>query len=363
MKVTVHKERLARALGFIERVTTKSATLPILSNILLQTEHGRLRASATNLEIGVSCIIGASVDREGQVAVPSKTLSDFIRNAPSGTVLMELKQNTLTVQIGSYKTTILCFNASEYPIIPKIEGATTHQIDAEDLQKLLRSVSDSIAVSDSRPELAGAFIRFEKDKITMAATDIFRLAERKISGAYTAEGTAIIPRSTIAELSRIVGEVSGKLTIQMADNQILCSHDEFDVISRLIDGKYPEYQKVIPERSIAKALVRKSDLENAAKVAALFSSSISDIKLECESNTLKISGKNSAKGEATAEVEAVLRGDPFEVSMNYHYFLDGLKTIPTEKVVLEFTGKGSPFMMRPDVDGHELVYLIMPLRS
>lgn len=363
MKVTVHKERLGRALGFVERITSRNATLPILGNILLQTEHGRLRASATNLEIGVSSLIGANVEGEGCVAVPSRTLFDFIKNAPGETVLIELKQNTLTVQAGSYRTTILCFDASEYPIIPKIEAHTTFTIDAKEFQCLLGAVSDSVALSDSRPELAGALLRFDHDATTMAATDIFRLAEQRIPGNNTATTAVIIPRNTINELSRIVGGVSGPLTIKISDNQLSCSHEEFDVISRLIDGKYPEYQKVIPERAIAKVLVRKSDIENATKVAALFSSSISDIKLECGAQKLQISGKNSTKGEATAEVEATLKGDPFEVSMNYHYFLDGLKIIPTEKVVLEFTGKGSPFMMRPDSAGRDLVYLIMPLRG
>jgi DNA polymerase-3 subunit beta len=276
---------------------------------------------------------------------------------------MELKQNTLTVQAGSYRTTILCFNASEYPIIPKIEAKEKFTIDAQDFQKLLGAVSDSIALSDSRPELAGALIRFEKDQTIMAATDIFRLSEQKIPSTHAAVASVIVPRSTITELSRIIGGVGGQLTIQISENQLSCSHEEFDVISRLIDGRYPEYQKVIPERAIAKVLVRKADIENATKVAALFSSSISDIKLQCEAQKLQINGKNSTKGEATAEVEATLKGDPFEVSMNYHYFLDGLKIIPTEKVVLEFTGKGSPFMMRPDSPEKDLVYLIMPLRG
>jgi DNA polymerase-3 subunit beta len=308
-------------------------------------------------------LIGANVETEGQVAVPSRTLSDFIKNAPGETVSMELKQNTLTVQAGSYRTTILCFNASEYPIIPKIEASGKYMIDADDLQKLLEAVSDSVSVSDSRPELAGALLRFEKDTTIMAATDIFRLAERKISGVHATGASIIVPRSTITELGRIVGGVSGQLTIKISDNQISFSHEEFDVISRLIDGKYPDYQKVIPERALTRVLVRKTDLENAAKVAALFSSSISDIHLECGEKKLQISGKNSTKGEATAEVDVSVKGDPFDVSMNYHYFLDGLKIIPTEKVVLEFTGKGSPFVLRPDTTDRALVYLIMPLRG
>jgi DNA polymerase-3 subunit beta len=363
MKITVHKDRLQRALGFVERVTSRNATLPILSNILLGTEAGRLRLSATNLEIGVSALIGAKVDTEGKVAVPARTLSDFIRGVREDSISLELKQNTLTVRAGKYRTTILCFDAAEYPIIPKIDGGQTMNVPAKDLNGLISVVSDSIAASDSRPELAGALLRFESDGIVMAATDIFRLAERRLPGTFSETSTVIIPRGTITELGRILNEVEGDLLVRVSDNQISFTHDEFDVVSRLIDGRYPDYKKIIPERSLAKVLVRRDEIENAAKVASLFSSSISDIKLECEGEELRISAKNSSKGEATAGIEANLKGEAFDVSMNYHYFLDGLKVIPTEKLVMEFTGKGSPFVLRPSGDDTGIVYLIMPLRN
>ena len=363
MKALVHKNRLLRALSFVERVTSHRAALPILSNILLRTENGRIRISATNLELGVSSVIGAKVDTEGQVAVPGRTLMDFVRSAPGENIVLDLKQNTLSVQAGSYRTTILCFDAAEYPLTPKVEGGHEYTVSADTLRQLISTVSDSIAASDSRPELAGAFLKFDTDATVMAATDIFRLAERRSPGEHTTASAVIVPRGTITELGRIIGDIEGDIVIRVADNQISFTHEEFEIISRLVDGRYPDYRKVIPERSLAKVLVRRDELENAAKVAALFSSSISDIKLECDGQGLRISGKNSSKGEALAGMEANLKGDPFDVSMNFHYFLDGLKAIPTEKVILEFTGKGSPFVMRPDIDTHESVYLIMPLRS
>lgn len=193
MKITVHKERLQRALGFVERVTSRNATLPILSNILLSTEGGRLRLSATNLEIGVSSLIGANVEDEGKVAVPARTLSDFVRGIREESVGIELKQNTLTVRAGKYRTTILCFDAAEYPIIPKVEGGQSYAVSVKDMHSLINVVSDSIAASDSRPELAGAYLRFESDGLVMAATDIFRLAERRIPGTYPHTDAVIIP--------------------------------------------------------------------------------------------------------------------------------------------------------------------------
>lgn len=363
MKLTIHKNRFSRVLNFVERITSKNTTLPILSNILLQTEFGRLRVSATNLDIGISSVIGANIESEGKIAVPSKVLSDFIRNTPSDTISLEVKKNILTIQAGQYHTTILCFDASEYPIIPRIENGTQWSIDSSILTQLIHATASSISVSDSRPELSGAFMKLENNSVCMASTDIFRLAEKRFTYTNNIICSVIIPRNTIGELYRILGDISGDIAIQVSDNQISFSHEEFTLLSRIIDGIYPDYHKIIPEHSLAKVLVRKAELENAVKVAALFSSSISDIKLDCTDKVLNISGKNSTKGEAIAGVEVNLKGDPFEVSMNYRYFLDGLSVIQTEKVVLEFTGKGSPFIIRPHTEIKDTTYLIMPLRS
>lgn len=363
MKLVVHKNNLQRALGFVERVTAKNTALPILSNVLLKTENGRLRLTATNLEVGVSSMIGAKIEADGQAAVPGRILADVIRAVPQETITLSISQETLHIDAGSYKTSILCFSATEYPIIPKVDNGSTQTLPVSVFRSMLSTVSDSVAASESRPELAGALLRFEAKRTTLAATDSFRLAERTTAVPNKNELTAIIPRGTINELLRVLSDVSGDIMIRVADNQIAFSHEDVEIVSRLIDGKYPDYRKVIPEKFLSKTLVRKDEIENAAKIAALFSSSISDIKLECGEKGATITAKNSSKGEAAAHIEANTKGDDFEIAINYHYFLDGLKVIPTEKVVLEFTGKGSPFVLRPSDEAQEVVYLIMPLRN
>ena len=140
------------------------------------------------------------------------------------------------------------------------------------------------------------------------------------------------------------------------------THNEFELVSRLIDGKYPDYQKVIPDRSLSKALIDKEEFTNAIKVAALFSSSVSDVKIECTEETLTVSARNASRGEGQASMKANLKGDAFEISLNHHYIMDGLKILPTKNVIVEYTGKGSPFVLRPD-DSNPLVYLVMPLRG
>lgn len=363
MKAVIAKENLQRALGFVDRITSKNTTLPILNNILLKTEDNCLRLSATNLEVGVSSTIHGKIDSEGCIAVPGRILSDFIRGASHETVTLGVQGNTLTVQAGSFKTTILGFDGSEFPIIPKLSATHTRVMPASTLRGMLVSITDCIALSDSRPELAGAMLEFQPSSTILVATDSFRLAEHLISTQNEQLGTLIIPRTTIQELSRTLSDIEGDIQIITADNQVAFIHDDVEIVSRLVDGKYPNYKPFIPDTFLSKVLVRTSELQDAVKVASLFSSSIADIKFECTDKEIHIGAKNTTKGEAQTSVECSLKGEPFEITLNHHYLLDGLKVIKTDAVVLEFTGKGSPFVLRPHSENKEVVYLIMPLRG
>lgn len=363
MDVLVHQDNLQKALSLIERVTAKNAALPILGNVLLKTENGRLKLSATNLEVGITSTIGAKVSKEGQVAVPGRIIADLARAARAQTVALSVRQNVMKVDSGAYHTSVLCFDAKEYPIIPKITGEKSFSLDAQALNVLVGSVLDSIATSDARPEISGALFKFHADGLTVAATDGFRLVERAIGGKFDEERAVIVPRSTVAELARTLADAHGPVEIRIADNQVSFAHDTWEVVSRLIDGRYPDYRKVIPEAFLAKTLIGRNEFSDAIKVVALFSSSISDIKLECSDGEMKVSAKNSSKGEGQAVAAANLKGEPFDISLNYHYLLDGLKIMPGEKVVTEFTGKGSAFVLRPADSKEPFVYLVMPLRG
>jgi DNA polymerase-3 subunit beta len=363
VKFTVQRDKLLRALVAVERVTAKNATLPILNNLLFAAERGTLRVSATNLEVGVSVDISAKVESEGTLAVPARILTELVKAATGEVVTCTAKQSTLTVTSGGNRSSLLCFDASEYPIIPTVKGGVSFTITASILTDALLSIVDSIATSDARPELSGAYLKIGNKEFIAAATDSFRLAERRVAFTQKQEATIIVPRQTIAELLRVLDGVSSEVEIHIAENQLSLKSDGYTVVSRLIDGKYPDYHKVIPERSLSKVLLRHSDLEQAIKVAALFTSSISDVKLISTERALTVSAKNAGKGEGEATIEANLKGEPFEISMNYHYLLDGLRVLRAEHVILEFTGKGSPFMLRPEDPKGSLVYIIMPLRG
>lgn len=363
MKIVISQKNLKKSLGIVEKVVSKNTSLPILNNILLKTENGRLKISATNLEIGVTCFVGAKIEEIGEIAVPARIISDLVNNIVDEKISLVTKNNTLTINSDKYKTQILGLDPKDFPIIPKIKEGVFSKISSKTLKTSLLTVMDSIAASETRPELGGVFINFSNNKIVLAATDSFRLTEKIIDFKNNHDHSIILPRNTVVELIRIAGDMEGDLNINLNDNQIAFSNDEFELISRLVDGNYPDYKKVIPEKSISRALVKSSDLEKGIKLAGLFSSTISDIKLNCQKNEIIVSAKNSDKGEVEASIEATLKNDPFEVSLNYHYLSDGLKALNEDKVVIEFTGTGSPLVLRPNNDNKDIVYLIMPLRQ
>lgn len=362
MRLIVNQKNLKNAVVLVERVVARNLSLPILNNIVLKTENGRLKIIATNLEIGVSVFIGAKIEEVGEVAIPGRIFTEFISALPDEQITLSTKNNTVSIQSKTYKTHILGFETNEYPLIPKIATAPVCSIGNTILRGALLSVSDAMAVSDARAELAGVFMRFSDQKVTIAATDVFRLAEQIIPLKINGEYSIIVPRNTVTELIRVCGDISDDLTIKIGDNQISFSTDDVEFISRLIDGKYPDYKKVIPDKHIARAMVSRPLLEHNIRIAGLFSSSISDIKIQCEDKKMIITAKNSDRGEVQAIVPAIVRGDPFEMALNFHYLLDGLKSVQTETVAIEFTGQGSPIVVRPDDESKKWVYLIMPLR-
>ena len=269
----------------------------------------------------------------------------------------------MSINSEKYKTQILCFDAKDFPIIPKIKTKSLASIPTKLLRNSLLTVLDSVAVSETRPELSGVLVDLSNDKVVFAATDSFRLTEKRVDFKNTQKQTMILPRNTVVELIRICSDIEGELDFNINDNQISFSNDDFEIVSRIVDGNYPDYKKVIPDKFISRVLVKKEELEKTIRLAGLFSTNISDIKISCLENKVVILAKNSDKGEIETSIDASLKNEAFDVSLNFHYLLDGLKIIETDKVIIEFTGQGSPLVLRSNDDKKDLVYLIMPLRK
>lgn len=363
MIITINQRKLFSAIKNAERIVSRGNSLPILQSILLKTENGILKISATNLEMGVNYYVSVKVDREGSIAVPAKIFSDFISNISDEKVVISVKANSMTIDSEKYKTQLLCFNPDEFPIIPANKNKNSFKIETEVFRKALSSVIDSVALSETRPELNGVYLDITSQKIELAATDSYRLSEKVLNIKEGLEKAIILPRNTALELIRLLDNLdSDSITISLSENQIFVSNEDFELVSRLIDGKYPDYKRIIPEKFISLARFKKSELEKGIKTASIFSSSISDIKIQITDGEAKIFAKNSGRGEISATLACELKNEGFELNANYNYLLDGLKSIDTENVVLKFTGDGSPLVVK--ADGQEdFTYLIMPLRS
>lgn len=362
MKITTNLKNLSKALITVERIITKNPLLPILNNILLKAENGRLKISATNLEIGINYSLGAKIEESGEIAVPARIFSDFIKNLEGDKINLITKINILNINTEKYKTQILGFSPKDFPIIPKIKEDALISIPSKILKSVLSTVLDSMAISETRPELSGAYVQFNLDKLILAATDSFRLVERIVELKQKNNLSFILPRGTVIELIRALGELNEDVFVKYGDNQISFCVNDLELVSRLIDGNYPDYKKVIPEKYLSRVLIKKDELEKNIRLAGLFSSSIADINLNCESQVTTITAKNADKGEIQIVVESLLKNEPFSISLNHYYLLDGLKIISTEHVIIEYTGPGSPLVIRPEHDNKDLTYLIMPLK-
>lgn len=363
MKVITNQKNLNKALGLAEKIVGKNVSLPILNNILIKTENGRLKISATNLEMGINCYIGAKIEEIGEITVPARIFSDFINSVSDEKVSLISKNNILTVNSEKYKTQIYGLSGEDFPIIPKIKEGILTTIQSGVLKDALESVIDSVAISETRPELSGIYVSANNQGMSFVATDSFRLAEKIISHKNEKNTAFILPRNAATEVIRICSEFEGSVLIKVNENQISFSTEDFEMVSRLVEGNYPDYKKVIPEKILAKAVAEKEAIERAIRLAGLFSSNMADIKVIFTEKEAEVLSKNSGKGEIKARVAIALKNSPFDISVNYRYLLDGLKVLKNNKVVIKFTGQGNPVIIQSEKEDEGLLCLVMPLRN
>ncbi len=362
MDIIVNQKKILNALKIVEKVVSKNVSLPILNTILLKTDGSRLKLSATNLEIGINYWIGAKINKPGDIAVPARIFSDFLNNITDEKITITVDKNIISINSENYKTQILAMETKDFPIIPKVKNESVFKINTKILKNSLLSVLDSVSISETRPELSGVYVGIFENRAEFAATDGFRLSEKIINLDGIINKSFIIPRNTAIEIIRITENSEEDISIAVSENQVFVYNNDFELISRLIDGHYPEYKKLIPDRFISLTRVNKNEFEKNIRMASIFSSNISDIKLKADKDKIEISAKNTERGEVTSSVLSDLKNKPFEISVNYHYLLDGLKVIPTENVILEFTGDGSPLVLKGE-NKKDQTYIIMPLRN
>ncbi len=363
MELTTNLQKLQGALRIADRMIGRTVTLPILGAILLRTQKGHLIISATNLEMGVRVKVPAKIEIEGSIAVPGRVLSEFIQAIHGEKIKLRVDKNSLYITADTYKTQILGMKSDEFPIIPTIVGTPIATFPSLDFKRALGAVVDAASLSDTRPELAGVYVHFHPDRLDMAATDSFRLAEvyMSLSSNTEEDRSCIIPRTTVQEVVRLLDE-NESTSIYLSDNQIAIQADTYEFVSRLIDGHYPDYKRVIPDRTSSKLIVEAEELGQLVRMTSVFSSSIADIHLKAVGDKLIISAKNSDRGESSSTMSAKHSGPDFELTINYRYLLDGLKSLAAHTTEISFASNGAPLILRGENNTQQL-YLVMPLRS
>ena len=368
------QENLKNCLNIVGHITTKNINLPILNNVLIKAENGNIELVSTNLEIGIVCQLRGKIESEGRFTVDSKLITEYVNLLSGGAkVVLEEKNNELKVECGNYKTKIKGESPKEFPLIPTIAKSGYYSCKIEELKKSLNSVVFAVSTSENRVELTGVLFSFSKNKLNLAATDSYRLAEKEISvkNSDAADDCKIIvPAKTIQELLRILNNFSGddlktepELKFFLADNQILFTIDSVDLISRLINGHYPDYKQIIPAKSQTEVLAERAELVRAVKAAALFSKTgINDVSLQFTKNKIIVSAFSGASGESQVEVEAEVSGGDNEITINYRYLLDGLNNIDSDRVKISLLNSNTPCVLRPEKENGYL-YIVMPIRQ
>jgi DNA polymerase-3 subunit beta len=362
------QENLARGLSVVSRAVSSRSTLPVLANVLLRTEDAGLKLTATNLEIGITCWIPGRIDTEGATTIPARLLTDLVSALPSSEkVDLELQgTDTLHIRAGRFATHVKGIDADEFPTIQTAGERPTTRISQKVLRKALSETTFAAASDEARPILTGVLARFEGDRLTLAAADNYRIAVRTIDVLDPVEAASVvIPARSLHELERVLADTDDpvELVLAQARNQVLFHLDGVDIVSRLIDGQFPNYQQVLPATHATAAELDREELLRAVRPAALIASSSANIVKLQVGGDIGITVTAAAEvGDYTGGVEAVIEGDPTTIAFNARYLNDVLTNVTADRFTLELNGPLSPGVFRPVGDA-AYVHVVMPVRT
>ncbi len=373
MKVTVLQENLAHGLNIVARAVAARSTLPVLGNILIATDEGRLRLSATNLEMGITCWIGAKIEEDGSTTVPARTLTDLVSTLTDKQVEMSLtiRTQTLNLRCGDSNTDIKCIDSQEFPPMPVGELADGLQLNVADLKKMINQVVFAAATDEARPILTGVQIKIKDNHITLASADGFRLSVRdaEISSPVSQPIQAIIPARALGELARIAaeGDEIVNMSIPSGRGQVIFRMKDVELVSQLIEGTFPDFEQIIPRRFDTRAVLSTSAFLKACKQAEIFAregSHIAKINInpgdELQPGTMEISGQSEETGYSENVVDASIEGPHLLIAFNVRFLREVLDVIDTPNVALETTSDTSPGLIRP-VGNSQFLHVIMPM--
>ncbi len=378
MRVSVLQENLARGLSIVSRAVSPRSTLPVLANVLIATDEGRLRLSATNLELGITCWIGAKIQDEGSTTVPARTFSDLVTTLPANNqvdMALTVRTQTLNVRCGASNTDLKCIDAQEFPPMPVADFSQGLEINVADFKEMIQQVAFAASTDDARPILTGVLVIVKGDQISMAAADGFRLSVRKSRLASPAARpiNAVIPARALSELARIAGDGDKTLTMTMPQGrgQVVFRVGDVELVSQLIEGSFPDYEQIIPRRCDTRAILSTAAFLKACKQAEIFAREGSHIARldirpggELQPGTVEISGQSEETGFNQNVVDASIEGPALLIAFNVRFLREVLDVVHTPNVALETTADNLPGVIRPvgAQDGQvDFLHVIMPM--
>ncbi len=373
MKVTVLQENLDHGLGIVSRAVSTRSTLPVLSNVLIATDEGRLRLSATNLELGITCWIGAKVHEEGSTTVPARTITELVSTLTDKQVDMTLsvRTQTLNVVCGASNTDLKCIDAQEFPPMPVPDPEQGLELNVADLREMIQQVAFAASSDEARPILTGVQVSVSDSSITMSAADGFRLSIRRatISAPAPQPMSAVIPARALNELARIAGDGNKQLSmvIPRGRGQVIFRAEDTELVSQLIEGAFPDLEQLIPQRYNTRTILSTAPFLKACKQAEIFAregSHIARINIIAGGDTqpgqVEISGQSEETGFNQTVIDATIEGESHLIAFNVRFLREVLDVIKTPNVALETTSETSPGIIRPSGE-EDFTHVIMPM--
>ena len=371
MKLSCLQENLNKGLGIVGRAVATRTTLPITNNVLIATDQSRLKLAATNLEIAISCWLGAKVEEEGTITVPARILTEFINSLPSDRVDLSLSHHTLELKCARFEARISGIDAADFPPIPKVSEGVNTQIEPEAFRLAIGQVVFATATEDTRPVLTGVCAEFDGSDLTLAAADGFRLAVHKTPLLVPVKEKMgiIIPGRSLSELNRLLADQKEpvELAINPGKSQVLFRLKDVELVSQLIQGTFPNFRQLIPQSYNTRVVVDRGEFLRAMKTASIFARDNSNIVRfevipgeELTPGRLNLSARSEQVGDNVGEIDAQVMGEGAKIAFNSKYLIDVLSVLPEEKVALEMTTSSSPGVIRP-IGSDNYLHVIMPM--
>ena len=373
MKLQVLQKNLASALSITSRIASTKAQLPILTNLLFQAKKNKLVISATNLETSISLGLGARIKEEGSITIPSQTIASLVSNLNPGQIDLESKKEKLKISSNGFKSTLSGINPADFPAVSNTIGKNALQIQTDVFLNGLSKVLFAVSTDETRPVLTGVLIIIKKDTLVLVATDGFRLSQKKIKlkgDSKSFDGkNMIIPKNTLTELSRIKGDSEMiSFSYKKDESQVVFGIADAILSSRIIEGEFPDYERIIPKKSGIKVNVDKEDFLQAVKLASVFAKdSANVVKVAVKKDAIVVSAESKLAGSQEMKVDAkVVAGESdgkeeLTIAFNYRFLIDLINSMESADVGMEFSESNAPALFIDSKDS-DFLHIIMPVK-